>query len=74
MLKDTVGARVFIYIYIFSLATYFGSLVTQFLGNLDVFVCYNRRCRRAYIHISLKIPQDPKHVAKEEYVYTDRDA
>jgi len=48
--------------------------VTHFLANLDVFVYSNRRCHRAYVHNSLKMAHDPKHVVLEEYVYADRDA
>jgi hypothetical protein len=54
VLKDTFDAKVFINVCICGLATYFGSLVTQFLANLDVLVYPNKRCRRAYTHISLK--------------------
>ena len=39
-----------------------------------MFVYSNRRCRRAYVRVSLKIAHDPKHVAMVEYVYADRDA
>jgi len=48
--------------------------VTQFLGNLDVFVYSDRRCSRAYVLISLKMAQDPKHAAMQEQVYAGRDA
>jgi hypothetical protein len=56
-----------IYIYICNLATYFGSLVTQLLANLDVFVYPNRPCRRTYNRVSLKMTHDLKHVANEKY-------
>ena len=65
---------IYIYIYICNLATYRGSLVTQFLANLDVFVYSNTRSRSAYVHICLKIAHDPKHVAMDEYVYANCDA
>jgi hypothetical protein len=67
VLKDTFEAKVFINVCICSLATYFGSLVTQLLANLDVLVYPNKRCRRAYNHISLKMAHDPKRVVIEEY-------